>query len=954
MSREIKKVGVIGAGTMGSGIAGQLANAGVEVVLLDKFEGKAEAEIERMQKAKPTDPFNAGLMVPSNAKFITPGTTDDNLELLGECDWIIETILAPHPIRQQIYKDVEKIAKPDAIFSSNTSTMQIDYMTDGQSDDFKSRFLNTHFFNPVRYMHLLEVITSDETQADIVGAISEFGSKTLGKKVVHCKDERGFIANRIGMYAMERARVEAVSQDMKIEDVDAIMGQAFGFPKLGLFKLADEVGLPVIEHVRTDLNENLPERDAFKQIFSGYEEIKSMIESGHLGSRAADSKGGYYRKKVDENGKPIMGDNGRPAKEARDLETGEYRDFEESPFFKFEKTTGKTGFKDFFDFNKDALSKKLKSALKQNKGPDLDQIEKASGFAWPVMRDLMVYVLDHAEELAYDLQDIDDAMRAGFNWEYGPFELLDQMGVQWFTNKLEADGINPPALLQKADGRNFYRASDGQNQALNFDGNYAPIKRKEGVLSLADIKAANEPLITHNSASLWDIGDGVVALEFHSTKNAIDPSIFHVINESIKLVSANPNQYKGMVIYNDDDAFSFGANLKLFEPFMNASDNKALRAVGIGGYLEKSLMKVTEEIVFQGQAVYNALNQAPFPVIGAPKGNPQNMAFGGAAEILMHCDAIQSGPEQIIALPEAGLALLPAWGGSTRYLQNAFEKAGQLKGPMPAVIEATMALANPMASAATCAQDAKKKLWLSPHDGVSMNPDTVLADAKAKALAMVDGYKPKPLPTFNLPGLSGKGAIRMNVDKMYQMGGDPSKTGINHIDLRVADALADVLTGGETIKRDDVDLHVADYAVGQKLKQIMDERGVDEIPVHTGIPLNISRMLQLERDRFLERFAERATWGRVKFMLSKGAPLREPRLDPAPSPNEIRSGTKHIELKRRQITGAPLTGADASKLEAMAEMTREFYKQSDAKTKWTATKQAPKTAMAARRALNML
>lgn len=932
MSREIKKVGVIGAGTMGSGIAGQLANAGVEVVLLDKFEGKAEAEIERMQKAKPTDPFNAGLMVPENAKFITPGTTDDNLELLGECDWIIETILAPHPIRQQIYKDVEKIAKPDAIFSSNTSTMQIDYMTDGQSDDFKSRFLNTHFFNPVRFMHLLEVITSDETQPGILEAVSEFGSKTLGKKVVHCKDERGFIANRIGMYAMERARVEAIAQDMKIEDVDAIMGQAFGFPKLGLFKLADEVGLPVIEHVRTDLNENLPESDAFKQIFSGYEELKTMIDSGHLGSRAADSKGGYYRKKLDDNGKPVIGDNGRPAKEARDLETGEYRDFEDSPFFKFEKKIRKYGgFDKFFDTD-----------------------NTPSNFAWPVMRDLMIYVIDHAEELAYDLQDIDDAMRAGFNWEYGPFELMDKIGVEWFTNKLDAEGIHPPALLQKADGRNFYRTHNGQNQVMNFDGNYAPIKRKDGVLSLADIKAASKPLITHNSASLWDIGDGVVALEFHSTKNAIDPSIFHVINESIKFVSDNPDQYKGMVIYNDDDAFSFGANLKLFEPFMNASDNKALRAVGIGGYLEKSLMKVTEEIVFQGQAVYNALNQAPFPVIGAPKGNPQNMAFGGAAEILMHCDAIQSGPEQIIALPEAGLALLPAWGGTTRYLQNSFEKASQLKGPMPAVIETTMALANPMASAATCAQDAKKKLWLSEHDGVSMNPDTVLADAKAKALEMADGYEPKPLPTFNLPGLTGKGAIRMNVDKMYQMGGDPSTTGINHIDLRVADALADVLTGGETIKRDDIDLHVADYAVGQKLKQIMDERGVDEIPVHTGIPLNISRMLQLERDRFLERFAERATWDRVRFMLNKNKPLREPRLDPAPSPAEIRSGTKHHELKRRQITGAPLIGADANKLEAMAEMTREFYKQNDAKTKWQATKQAPKTAMAARRALNML
>ncbi|HRQ60037.1 MAG TPA: 3-hydroxyacyl-CoA dehydrogenase NAD-binding domain-containing protein, partial [Alphaproteobacteria bacterium] len=563
MSRTIKKVGVIGAGTMGSGIAAQLANAGIEVVLLDlkdeQGRNKADLAIERMKNAKPTDAFNAGFMVPENAKNIKTGLSNENLDMLADCDWVIETIMAPQSVRQKVYKSIEKICKPDTIFSSNTSTMQIHTMTDGQSDDFKRRFLNTHFFNPVRFMHLLEVIAGNDTDPEIVDTIMDFGSRVLGKKSLLCKDARGFIANRIGVYAMERAHVQGLEIGFSIEDVDALMGQAFGFPKLGLFKLADEVGLPVIEHVRTDLNKNLPESDAFRKIFTGYEELEKMIASGHVGNRGTykkdgkdiPSEGGYYRRKKDADGNLVIGKNGKPEKESRDLVTGEYRPFKESPYFKFEKQIKKYGgFKNFFESG-----------------------DPAARFAWPVMRDIMVYVLDHAEELAYDLQDIDDAMRAGFNWEQGPFELLDKIGVKWFTEKLEAEGLPVPALLAVAQKRNFYRQHDGQNQVMNFDGTYAPIKRTPGTLHLADIKAGSKPLITHNSASLWDIGDGVVALEFHSTKNAIDPSIFWVINESIKLVQANPDRYKGMVIYNDEKSFSFGANLKLVEVFMNASQN---------------------------------------------------------------------------------------------------------------------------------------------------------------------------------------------------------------------------------------------------------------------------------------------------------------------------------------------------------------------------------------------
>ncbi len=899
MSYEnIKKIAVIGAGAMGSGIAAQAANAGYDVVLLDNRPTGAQDAIDRMKKAKPTDAFNAGFMHPSNARRVTPGNTDEHMGLIADADIIIEAVFERLDVKQNVFRAIYDHAKKDAIISSNTSTIQLEKLTDSMPDDFKARFVNTHFFNPVRFMHLLEVITGDKTTPETLRTITDFGDRALGKKVIKCKDSPGFIANRIGIYAMEVAAREAVSQNMVLPDIDALMGPAFGFTNLGLFKLADEVGIDIINSVRTNLMNALPADDEFAQIYNGPEMLDQMIADGYTGRHKG--KGGYYRIKTDENGDPVINDKGKKVFEAKNLTSDTYETVDKTPFHKFNiKKHG--GFQAFFESEK-----------------------PGARFAWTVLRDTILYAMNHAEEFAYDTQSVDDAMKAGFGWKWGPFELVDQFGVAWFTQKMKQDGLSVPAILEKADGNPFYRTEGGRLEVMDFSGAYVPVRREEGVIRLEDIKANSTPLVTHNSASLWDIGDGVVCLEFHSEQNSIDPSILWVINESVKKVKESNGQYQAMVIYNDGERFSLGAALPLVQVFMNASQHPFLKAVGLGRYIENKTYDFVQHLVYQGQSVYSALKYAPFPVIGAPKGTPKNMAMGGGCEVLLHCDALQAGPEQIMVLPEAGLGLLPAWGGSTTLLDRAFKKAGQPGGPMPAIIDAAMAITRPMTAASTSSQDAKRKMWLRPDDGISMNPDRVLADAKARALAMAPDYAPPSRPTFFLPGASGKAAIRMNVDSLYLKADAPSK-GVNHIDVAVVDHIASVLTGGETLNKDDISVHTV--AHHDRLRQIMDERGENRIGVNPVIELTEDRILQLERDHFLDRFRNKTTWKRIAYTLKNNVPLREDRLDPAPTPASIREKIRHDDLPRKSVTGAPLTGDDEKILRAMADMTTEFYAQ---------------------------
>ena len=880
MSKEIKKVAVIGAGAMGRGIAAQAANAGYEVVLLDLNPDQPQESIDFMLKAKPGP--DAGFMDARNAKRIKTGGTLTDMHLIEGADLVIEAIVERVDIKQAAYKEAVKYASPDAIITSNTSTIQIQKLMDGMPDDIKKRFMNTHFFNPPRFMRLLELIDGVDTDPEVYKKMEAIGDQGFGKKVIRCKDTPGFIANRIGGYAIYRAITEGIAQGNKIEDIDAIMGPSFGFTNMGLMKLSDFVGIDIMHHVGLNLKDGLAADDDFHKIYKP-QLVEDMVKNEYLGNK---KNGGFYRVKKDEDGNVIKDEKGKPVKEALDLQTGQYRDAVKSRYFK----------KNF--------RKESKSFAKFFKRGD-----EAANYSWPVLRDVLVYTLNNAEQMAYDIQSIDEAMQAGYNWKYGPFEMLDQFGVEWFTNKLKEDGLAVPELLAKANNRPFYRVDSGKKQVLDFTGNYVDVKREDGVMKLEDIKRADKPILSNDSASLWDIGDGVVAVEFHTVKgaNALDPAVFELLNDSIKLINGSNGKYKAMVLYNEGKHFSVGANIGLVDLFAQVSGKLPF---GLGS---KKLNNFVDDLIYTGQAVYKALREAPFPVIGAPNG----MALGGGCEILMHCDAVQSGPEVYTGLVEAGVGIIPGWGGCARHLERS-QGAAKLAGPMQVMANSAMAIAQPMQAISTSGQNAISKLWFSRNSQVSMNSDRVLADAKSRALGMVDGYQPPVEPTYHLPGLSGQGGLNMQVDAFYLYGGDPSKTAVNHIDVGVMTCLGKALSGGDYITAAQIRDHIAgDTSAYEALAA---SRADGRIAVNASIPLTEGRILQMERDNFLTLFNRESTKARMHYMVQKNKPLREDYPENRPTPNDIRGSIEWVEAKHRTPDGKPLSGADEKRLKEMSKL----------------------------------
>lgn len=880
MTKEIKKVAVIGAGAMGRGIAAQAANAGYEVVLLDLDPDQPQKSIDFMLKAKPGP--DAGFMDARNAKRIKTGGTLTDMHLIEGADLVIEAIVERVDVKQAAYKEAVKYASPDAIITSNTSTIQIQKLMDGMPDDIKKRFMNTHFFNPPRFMRLLELIDGVDTDPEVYKQMEAIGDQGLGKKVIRCKDTPGFIANRIGGYAIYRAITEGIAQGNKIEDIDAIMGPSFGFTNMGLMKLSDFVGIDIMHHVGLNLKDGLAADDDFHKIYKP-ELVQKMVDNKYLGNKL---NGGFYRVKKDEDGNVIKDAKGKPVKEALDLQSGEYRDAIKSRYFKknFRKEAG--SFAKFFKRD-----------------------DEAAKYSWPVLRDVLVYTLNNAEQMAYDIQSIDEAMQAGYNWKFGPFEMIDQFGVEWFTNQLKAEGIAVPELLAKANNRPFYRVENGVKKVMNFEGEHVAVKREDGVMKLEDIKRANKPILSNDSASLWDIGDGVVAVEFHTVKgaNALDPAVFEILNDSIKLVNDSKGKYKAMVIYNEGKHFSVGANIGLVDLFAQVASKLPF---GLG---TKKLNKFVDDLVYTGQAVYKALREAPFPVIGAPNG----MALGGGCEVLLHCDSIQSGPEVYTGLVEAGVGIIPGWGGCARHLERS-QIASKRSGPMQVMANSAMAIAQPMQSISTSGQNAISKLWFNRDTQVSMNADRVLADAKARALSMADGYQPPVEPVYHLPGLSGQGGLNMQVDAFYLYGGDPSKTAVNHIDVGVMTCLGKALSGGDYIKASQVRDHIAGDV--KAYEELIAARPDGKIAVNASIPLTEGRILQMERDNFLTLFNRQSTKARMHYMVAKNKPLREDYPENRPTPNEIRAEIKWVEAIHRTPDGKPLSGAEEKRLKEMSKL----------------------------------
>lgn len=772
---EIRKAAVIGAGVMGAGIAAHIANAGLPVVLLDivpkgadNRDAIAEGAVQKMLKADPA-PF----MHKRNAKLITAGNVEDHLDLLADCDWIVEAVIERPEIKHDIYRRIEGARKPGSIVSSNTSTIPLDVLIRDLPETFRQDFLITHFFNPPRYMRLLEIVTGPETRNEAVEAIRQFADIKLGKSVVDCKDTPGFIANRIGTFWLQCSVVEAMDGGLTVEEADAVIGRPMGIPKTGVFGLLDLVGLDLMPHVLGSLSAALPKNDAFHGVYREPEMINKMIADGYTGRKG---KGGFYR---------LNTVGGKRIKEAIDFDSGAYRT---------------------------ATKPKLASVAAARKGglrAFATHSDKGGRYAWRVLSQTLSYAASLVPEIADDIAAVDEAMRLGYNWKFGPFELIDKLGASWFAARLKAEGMAVPELLTKVGDGTFYRIHDGCRQVFTLSGTYENIPRPAGVLMLSDIKLNAQPLVRNRSASLWDIGDGVVCLEFHSKMNSMNPLILSMIHKVIAIVRKD---YKALVIYNEGSNFSVGANLGLLLiPAM-------LR-----------LMFPIAWMVRMGQDAYRALKFAPFPVVTAPSG----MALGGGCEILMHSDAVQAHAETYTGLVEVGVGIIPGWGGCKELLLRWAANPKLAAGPMPPVIKAFETIS--MAKVAKSAEEAKSFQFIAADDSITMNRYRLLADAKARALDLAEGYKPPQPQEIVLPGRSARTAMDMAVKDFRKQG-----LATPH-DAVVAGALAVVLSGGDT--------------------------DVTET-------LNEDQLLALERHCFMKLVKQPGTLARVKHMLKTGKPLR--------------------------------------------------------------------------------
>ena len=778
-SVRIRQVAVIGAGVMGSGIAAHLANAGVPVLLLDIVPPKVEDDrsaiardaIARLARSRP-----APLMAPDNATLITAGNLEDDLDRLRDVDWVIEVVAEDLAIKQGLYARILPFLRSDAVVSSNTSTFPLKTLVARCDGDLARRFLITHFFNPPRYMRLLEVVTGAATDERSVRRVEAFCDERLGKSVVRCGDHPGFIANRIGTFFVEVAIEEALSSGLPIETVDAICGPPMGFPKTGVFGLLDLVGLDLFLNVGRSLRQALPPTDDLHRITCDAPLLEWLVSEGRLGRKAP--AGGFYRQ---------VEDGGVRTREVLDIATRRFRP------------------------QGSGLSQELQQA-----GRDPKALLALTGPCGTLAQRVLLRTLRYAASLVPDvsdrLDDVDLAMRLGYNWRWGPFELVDQLGSDWVMAALEREGLTVPALIAAAAGQPLYRHTVDAVETLTVGGRYRRVAGRPGVLRLADIKRGSRPLIENRSAALWDLGDGVLDFEICTKSNAIDQDVFVLLQEACDLIGDGQGPFRAMVIYSDAGNFAAGADLRQFATLVEAQQWGDLEAFARAG-----------------QAAIRRLKELPFPVVSAVAG----AALGGGCELALHSTAVQAHAEVIIGLVEVGVGIVPAWGGCTEMLHRCAEREGAPGGPMPAVMQVFNTIGT--ATTATSAADARRKGFLRDTDHVSMNRDRLLTDAKALALSLVGAARPATPAFMHLPGPGGCQTLLGALDGLAAAG-----KATPH-DMVVCRELARVLTGGET----DPAVETPDAAV-----------------------------LELEVQAAMKLFRTEGTLARIRHLLETGRTLR--------------------------------------------------------------------------------
>jgi len=767
---RIEKVAVLGAGVMGGTIAAHLANAGLEVLLLDLVT----PELDAIKGAKP-----AALFVPAVAARIRVGNFGADAAKLRECDWVLEVVVENMAIKKKLLAEtVVPNLRPGAILSSNTSGLSVNELADALPEALRPRFLVTHFFNPPRYMRLLEIVPSRHTDPAVVAGMAEFLSRRVGKGIVFGKDTPNFIANRIGVYAICNAMRHMVDLDLTVEEVDAVAGTATARPRSACFGTADLVGLDTLRHVARNSWELLPkdeERDVFRlPVF-----VDTMVEKGQLGNKA---KRGFFRKEKGEGGSQrFYYDHG----------TGEYVASKKPRFASVEAAKGI-----------DDPAKRLETVLS---GHDL-----AAELAWRNLRDTLLYAFKRIPEIADDVVNVDRAMRWGFNWELGPFEMLDAIGVPRFVERARRDGIAVPEALARVE--RFYREEGGRTQfhALGEGAGWRDAPMPARAVDLAILKRSGGLVDRTAGASILNLGDGVFGLEFHTKMNAIGADVLATAQRAVKRAEA---EGVGLVIANQGAAFSVGANL-------------ALLAAGIaeGDWDEIALM------VRNFQRATMAVKRSKVPVVAAPHG----LALGGGCEFCLHATAINAHAETYMGLVELGVGLLPAAGGTKELALRAAAIAEQYEiDPSPFVFRNFMTIAT--ARVSTSAAELQAMGFMRHGDAITMNPDDLIHDAKQKVLALAVNYRPPAAAEARAPGRSVAASIRTQLWNMRQGGF------ISEYDEHLGQAVARVITGGD---------------------------------VPAGTPVSEDYLLELEREAFMSLCGERRTLERIQHMLKKGKPLR--------------------------------------------------------------------------------
>ena len=781
MSKSIKNVAVLGSGVMGSQIAAHLTNAGYHVYLFDMNQDLCKKGIEFCEKLKPA-PFYS----PKNSKNITAQNYDDHLDSIKECQWVIEVIAEKLEWKQDLYKKILPYLNDNAIVTSNTSGLLVKELAEGMSDNFKERFFVTHFFNPPRYMKLVEIVPGEKTKEEHISIISDFLKNELGKGVVFAKDTPNFIANRIGVFGMMVALAETGKKKLSVEDVDGLTGTLIGRPKSATYRTADIVGLDTFTYVAKTAYDK-GENDIYRDLFQLPEYIQKMIENGWLGQK---TKQGFYKK----ISKGVI--------HSLDFEKMEYTPQNKKRYSGVGLARENT-----------KISSKLNALVN---APDV-----AGEFTWEVFSQTLLYAAYLVGEISDDIVSIDNALKWGFGWDVGPFEVWDILGFEKTLNRMKEDRKNIPDWIDKmlsSGSTSFYKVKDGKKHFYDFElSSYKELESDDSSFTFQSKKDQGLLIKKNWSASIVDLGDEVAGVEFHSVLqssfNPIDGSLMQTIAET--LMHVKDHGYKGMVLSSDSTHFSAGANLNLI---LNAAENKDWDSI--------------DSLTSNMQKILQAVRFADFPVIAAPFG----MVLGGGYEVVGACDKVIAAAELYCGLVEVGVGLIPGAGGNLRLISKLEDEQKTLMpGNFQVVKQAFETIA--FAKVSFSAHHAKSLGYLTSHDRIVVNKDHILSQAKAEVLTMSDNYQaPKYKDNIKLPGKTGRLAFEGTIKGFVKSGK------ISEHDALIGRKLAFVLTGGDK---------------GGPMS------GVDE-----------QYLLDTEREVFLSLCGEEKSQARIAHMLKTSKPLR--------------------------------------------------------------------------------